>query len=247
MGRDLSNFDVTVSLSCRWDYSVTEDDIKEVLEEANHDLQIPQNFSPTVCYNAEKSHQKLQPVHRINPQTTEFCARFGLVDINDRIQQLWEDMLTHKDKEEHKAEEQEEVDSTGSAEEPSDYNTNVSGLSCSANPDEIVLDDSSDDEGLDSHSADPSSDHPSSTSTAFSDVRILPDSMTVSPSETVDFANNDELEKRSDGNQTDEQSPGEKSLKRLSGNSEDGDTGTKRIKRRNQAIYASKEDDDDVE
>ncbi|XP_066494769.1 lariat debranching enzyme [Tiliqua scincoides] len=227
-------------LHAKWDYSVTEDDIKEVLEEANQDLQIPHNFSATVArYDAEKSQQELQPVHRINPQTTEFCARFGLVDINDRIQQLKEELSKHKD------EEEDEVDSTGSAEEPSDYSTDVSGLSSSVNPDEIILDDSSSDEDLDSHSEDPSSDHPSSISTAFSDARIMPDSMTVSPSETADLANEDELEKLSDGNQTDKQSLVEKSLKRISGKNEDGDTGTKRIKRRNQAIYASKDDDDD--
>lgn len=209
------------------------------MEEVNNDLRVPHNFSATVsCSDAENSQQWIPPVHRINPQTTEFCARFGLVDINDRIQQLREELLKPKDHEE------DEMDSTGSAEEPSDYNTDISGLSSSANPDEIILDDSSGEEYPDTHSADPSSDHPS---TAFSDVRIMPDSMTVSPSSTADVAN-DELEKLSEGNPADEQSPAEKPLKRISGTNEDGDTGVKRIKRRNLAIYASKDDeDDDVE
>ncbi|XP_053124807.1 lariat debranching enzyme [Hemicordylus capensis] len=242
---NLWNMPENNGLHAKWDYSVSEEDIKGVLEEANNDLQIPQNFSATVaCYDTDKAQQRTGPVHRINPQTTEFCARFGLMDINDRIQQFREESREHKGTEEE--EEEEEEDSTGSAEEPSDYSIDVSGMSASINPDEIILDEDSDEEDPDTCSVDPSPDHPSDTSTTSSDVRIMPDSVTVSPSDAVDIAN-DEPEKSSDGNQTEEQSPDEKPMKRISGENEEGSSGTKKIKRRNQAIYASKDEDEDVE
>ncbi|XP_007430041.1 lariat debranching enzyme [Python bivittatus] len=227
----------------KWDYSVTEEDIRKVLEEVNHDLLIPQNFSITdACYNSKKSQQKTELIHRISPQTTEFCARFGLVDINAKIQQLKEE---HRDDvHQGEEEEEEEVDSTESVEESSDYNADISGLS-SINPDEIILDDDSCDDDFET-SGGPSSDHSCSTSATFSDVRILPGSMVVSPNDTLDIVES-ELEKSSNGNQTEEQSPDEKSLKRLSDESKEGTVGPKRIKRRNQAIYASKDEDDPVE
>ncbi|KAH0631299.1 hypothetical protein JD844_005581 [Phrynosoma platyrhinos] len=218
-------------------------DYKEVLEEANHDLQVPHNFSATVaCYDANMSQQNTKPIHRINPQTTEFCARFGLTDINDKIQQLKEEILEHKDDGEE--EEEEDVDSTGSTEEPSDYSTDTSALSSSINPDEIILDEDSDDEDPETP-LDSSHEHVSSISGTFSDVRILPDSMAVSPNDTVDNVDGD-LEKSNEKNQLEEQSLSENLLKRISGEKEEGKSGPKRIKRRNQAIYASK-DEDEVE
>ncbi|XP_063167803.1 lariat debranching enzyme [Candoia aspera] len=229
----------------KWDYSVTEEDIKKVLEEVNHDLLIPQNFSITdACYNSNKSQQKSELIHRISPQTTELCARFGLVDINAKIQQLKEEHRddVHRGEEE---EEEEEVDSTESVEESSDCTADISGLS-SINPDEIILDDDScDDDDLDT-SGGPSSDHSCNTSATFSDVRILPGSMVVSPNDTLDVVEG-ELEKSSNWNQTEEQSPDEKSLKRLSDENKEGTVGPKRIKRRNQSIYASKDEDETVE
>ncbi|XP_044291119.1 lariat debranching enzyme [Varanus komodoensis] len=226
-------------LHARWDYSVTEEDLKELLEEVNHNLQIPHNFSPTVSPDdTNKSQQHREPVHRISPQTTEFCARFGLMDINSRIQQVREEKLERREEEE---EEEEEVESTGSAEEPSDYNTDVSSLPSFVNPDEIILDEDSADEDLELSSVSTVSNLHSSVSATFSDVRVMPDSMTVSPNDTVDTADA-ELEKSSDGNQAEEQSTSEKPLKRISDESR-VDSGPKKIKRRNQAIYASPDDD----
>ncbi|XP_026558187.1 lariat debranching enzyme [Pseudonaja textilis] len=226
----------------KWDYSVTEEDIKKLLEEVNHDLVIPQNFSITeACYNSDKSPQRTDLIHRINPQTTEFCARFGLVDINTKIQQQKEerrDNVHGGEEEEVEEEEAEEIDTTGSMMESS---TDVSS-SISLNPDEILLDEDSCDDDLEA-SEGPSSDFSCNTSEIFSDIRILPDSMVVSPNDTLD-AVEDELEKSSNGNQAAEQSPGVKPLKRLSDENKEGTVGPKKIKRRNQAIYASKDEDE---
>ncbi|NWR78425.1 DBR1 enzyme, partial [Centropus unirufus] len=225
-------------LHAKWDYSVTEEAIKEVLEELNHNLQIPSNFTLTApCYDPSKPQKHLEPVHTINPQTTEFCAQFGLIDINDRIQQAKEEGPARGEGEE---EEEEEMDSTGSAEEPSEYNTDNSGLS-SINPDEILLDDEGGEEDLSTCSVDPSPDHPPDFSASFSDIRIMPDSMAVSSDDAMD-STNEEPEKSGVSKQTEEKSLNERPLKRISGG-ENGNSGGKKIKRRNQAIYTAEDED----
>ncbi|XP_028928696.1 lariat debranching enzyme [Ornithorhynchus anatinus] len=243
-------------LHTKWDYSATEEAMKEVLEELNHNLKIPENFSMTApCYDPSKPQRNRELVHRINPQTTEFCAQFGLIDINSRILQAKEDSSVPGENEE------EDGDSSGSVEEPSDYNTDTSGLSSSVNPDEIMLeeDDGEEEEeeagGDDDQvsmrgepnasSVEPASpDHPPDFSASFSDIRILPDSMTVSSDDTMD-STNDDLEKSTEAKQSEgDKNLNEKSLKRLSGESEMGNSAVKKIKRRNQAIYAAAEEDD---
>lgn len=217
---------------------MTEEAIKEVLEELNHNLKIPCNFTLTAaCYDPSKPPKHMEPVHTINPQTTEFCARFGLTDINDRIQQAKEESSV---REEYEEEEEEEMDSTGSAEESSEYNTDNSGLS-SINPDEIMLDDEGADEDLSTCSVDPSPDHPPDFSASFSDIRIMPDSMAVSSDDAMD-STNEELEKSGVSKQVEEKSLNERPLKRIGG-SENGNSGIKKIKRRNQAIYAAEDED----
>uniref|UniRef100_A0A8C7A8V7 Debranching RNA lariats 1 n=1 Tax=Nothoprocta perdicaria TaxID=30464 RepID=A0A8C7A8V7_NOTPE len=225
-------------LHAKWDYSVTEEAIKEVLEELNHNLKIPSNFMLTAaCYDPSKPQKHRQPVHTINPQTTEFCAQFGLTDMNHRIQQGKEEGSVRAEYEE---EEEEEMDSAGSAEEPSEYNTDHSGLS-SINPDEIMLDEEGGDEDLSTCSVDPSPDHPPDFSTSFSDIRIMPDSMVVSSDDAMD-SNNEDLEKSGASKQLEEKSLNERSLKRV-GCNENGNSGMKKIKRRNQAIYAAEDED----
>nr|XP_006123766.1 lariat debranching enzyme [Pelodiscus sinensis] len=227
-------------LHAKWDYSVTEGALKEVLEKLNHNLKIPCNFSMTVaCYDPSKPQKNMEPVHIINPQTTEFCAQFGLTDMNDRIQQLKEEGAVRGE-----YEEEEEMDSTESAEEPSEYYTDNSGLSSSINPDEIMLDEEDDEEAQSTHSVDPSPDHPPDFSASFSDTRIMPDSMLVSSDDAMDSTNED-LEKSVMSEQTEERSLNEKALKRI-GKNENGNSAVKKIKRRNQAIYAA-EDEDKVE
>ncbi|CAM9310153.1 unnamed protein product [Bubo scandiacus] len=226
-------------LHAKWDYSVTEEAIKEVLEELNHNLKIPCNFTLTAaCYDPSKPQKHVEPVHTINPQTTEFCAQFGLTDINDRIQQAKEEGSVRGEYEEE--EEEEEMDSTGSAEEPSEYNTDNSGIS-SINPDEIMLDEEGGDEDLSTCSVDPSPDHPPDFSASFSDIRIMPDSMAVSSDDAMD-STNEELEKSGVSKQVEEKSLNDRPLKRIGG-SENGNSGIKKIKRRNQAIYAAEDED----
>ncbi|XP_054854634.1 lariat debranching enzyme [Eublepharis macularius] len=217
-------------LHAKWDYSVTEKEIKEVLEEANNDLQIPQNFS-SITSDGNKSQQRLALVHRINPQTTEFCARFGLVDINDRIQQLREEILAQRGEEE-----EEEADSTGEA---SDYNTDVSGLTTSVNPDEIILDD----EASAEEDPDDSSDQHLETPSTYSELRRLPSCMNVSSDNTPDSVSIDVGQPGSE-NEEEEQNTSEKSLKRIGVENAEEKSGTKKIKRRNQAIYAAQEEEE---
>ncbi|NXY83490.1 DBR1 enzyme, partial [Alcedo cyanopectus] len=230
------------ALHAKWDYSATEEAIKEVLEKLNHNLKIPCNFTLTAaCYDPSKPQQYVEPVRIINPQTTEFCVQFGLTDFNDRIQQAKEKGLVQGKYEED--EDEEDVDSTGSAEEPSEYNTDNSGLS-SINPDEILLDEEGGDEDLNTCSVEPSPDRALDIFTSFSDIRVMPDSMAVSSDDAMDSAN-EELEKSGMRKHVDEKSLNERPLKRIGGD-ENCNTGIKKIKRRNQAIY-DEEDEDKTE
>ncbi|XP_069081854.1 lariat debranching enzyme isoform X2 [Pleurodeles waltl] len=229
-------------LHARWDYSATEEAKKEVLADMGQDLNIPTNFSLTVpCYDPNKPQNHREASHLINPQTTEFCAQFGLTDLNARVGQV-----------EAEGDSEEDAESTGSADDPSEYSTDTSGLSTSINPDEITLDDDEDeteqdvgDGDISLQSVEPSPEHVPDFSNNFSDVRLLPDSMIVSSDEAID-STNDELE-RSESSQTDGEGKvlEERALKRLSGENENGNSGIKKIKRRNQSIYASKDEDED--
>ncbi|XP_011916745.1 PREDICTED: lariat debranching enzyme isoform X3 [Cercocebus atys] len=233
-------------LHARWDYSATEESMKEVLEKLNHDLKVPCNFSVTAaCYDPSKPQTQMQLIHRINPQTTEFCAQLGITDINVRLQ---------KSKEEHHVcgeyEEQDDVESNDSGEDRSEYNTDTSALS-SINPDEIMLDEEEEDEDsivsahsdMNTPSVEPS-DQASEFSASFSDVRILPGSMIVSSDDTVDST----VDREGKPGGTVESGNGEDltkvPLKRLSDEHEPEQR--KKIKRRNQAIYAAVDDDDDA-
>uniref|UniRef100_A0A2K5YYT0 Debranching RNA lariats 1 n=1 Tax=Mandrillus leucophaeus TaxID=9568 RepID=A0A2K5YYT0_MANLE len=241
----LSNIYIVHTLKL-WDYSATEEGMKEVLEKLNHDLKVPCNFSVTAaCYDPSKPQTQMQLIHRINPQTTEFCAQLGITDINVRLQ---------KSKEEHHVcgeyEEQDDVESNDSGEDRSEYNTDTSALS-SINPDEIMLDEEEEDEDsivsahsdMNTPSVEPS-DQASEFSASFSDVRILPGSMIVSSDDTVDST----VDREGKPGGTVESGNGEDltkvPLKRLSDEHEPEQR--KKIKRRNQAIYAAVDDDDDA-
>ncbi|XP_055977430.1 lariat debranching enzyme [Sorex fumeus] len=230
-------------LHARWDYSATEESMKEVLERLNHDLRVPCNFTVTAaCYDPGKPQAQVPLVHRINPQTTEFCAQLGITDINVRLQSAREEQSCGDDDEQDGGQ-------SDSGEERSEYNTDTSALS-SFNPDEIMLDDDDEeDEGSimsarsdgNAPSVEPS-DPVSDFSASFSDVRSLPGSMIVSSDDTSDSplgreGTPGEAPELGDGKDLAQGPP-----KRLSDEHEPEQR--KRIKRRNQAIYAAVEDED---
>lgn len=230
-------------LHTRWDYSATEETMKEVLEKLNHNLKVPSNFCMTApCYEPGKPQTQVQLVHRISPQTTEFCARLGVTDINVRLQNAKEEQFCGDFEEQGNAESE-------SGEEPSEYNTDTSALS-SFNPDEIMLDEEEEDEesivsvhsDMNTPSVEPTSDPTSDFSASFSDIRSLPGSMIVSSDDTSDSpvgreGKSDEALELGDGKDLTQVPP-----KRLSDEHEPEQR--KKIKRRNQAIYAAVEDED---
>ncbi|KAM6225044.1 lariat debranching enzyme [Rhynchocyon petersi] len=229
-------------LSTKWDYSATEEAMKEVLEKLNHDLKVPYNFSVTAaCYDPSKPQNQMQLVHRINPQTTEFCAQLGITDINVRLQKAKEEPQL--------AEEQDDSESNDSG-EPSEYNTDTSALSF-VNPDEIMLDEEEEDgdsiisSTSDMHTpSDQASDQTSDFSANFSDVRIMPGSMIVSSDDTLDSPLPKEGKPGEAAVLGNEKDLIEVPLKRLSDEHEPEQR--KKIKRRNQAIYTAVDDDDDA-
>lgn len=209
------------------------------MEKLNHDPKVPCNFSMTAaCYDPSKPQSQVQLVHRINPQTTEFCAQLGITDINVMLQ---------KDKEEQhlcgEYEQQGDVGTDESEEDRSEYSTDTSALS-SFNPDEIMLEEEEEEEGphgdMTTPSVEPSSHQASDFSTSFSDVRNLPSSMFVSSDDASHSPTGGEGNPGETVQSEDEKSLTEFPLKRLSNEHEPEQR--KKIKRRNQAIYAAVDD-----
>lgn len=223
----LSSIVMLLLFDFRWEYSATEQMKQEVLKDLGNDLTIPCNFSVTLpCYDPNNPQHKRVASHVINPQTTELCARFGLIDINAKVGQLDDEGG------EFDAAEDNDAESSGSIEDPSEYSTDTSVLSSSFNPDEITLDD--DDDDVPVRSVEPSLEY----SPSFSNSRVLPDSMAVSSDDAMD-STNDEQE-RSESSQTEGEGKNpERQLKRLS---DENGRGTVRIKRRNQAIYTAQDE-----
>ncbi|OBS64685.1 hypothetical protein A6R68_06769 [Neotoma lepida] len=245
---NLWNMPENNGLHTRWDYSATEEAMKEVMERLNHDPKVPCNFSMTAaCYDPSKPQMQVQLVHRVNPQTTEFCAQLGITDINVMLQKV---------KEEHHVcgeyGQQGDLGTDDSEEDRSEYNTDTSALS-SINPDEIMLDEEEEEEeeivsacsDMNTPSVEPSSDQASDFSTSFSDIRNLPSSMFVSSDDTSHSPTGREGKPGETVQSGDEKDLTEFPLKRLSNEHEPEQR--KKIKRRNQAIYAAADDDDNDE
>lgn len=130
------------SASIRWDFSASEAAIIEVVKDLKGELAIPDNFSRTVqAYNPNKPQPYANPRCHTNPQTTELCALLGLTDLCAKAAQLSEGSGRAAPGEQEEEEEWEDGQSIGSADEPSEYPSDTSGMSRSINPDEITIED----------------------------------------------------------------------------------------------------------
>ncbi|XP_018937934.2 LOW QUALITY PROTEIN: lariat debranching enzyme-like [Cyprinus carpio] len=125
----------------RWDFSASEEAMMEVVSDLSGDLCIPENFSLTVpAYDPSRPQPNAHPAYSTNPQTTELCATLSLTDIYILAGQSGQ--AYGKEGTTGATEEEEDEDSTGSVDEPSEYPpTDTSGLSSSYNPDEITIED----------------------------------------------------------------------------------------------------------
>ncbi|CAJ1078940.1 lariat debranching enzyme [Xyrichtys novacula] len=122
----------------RWDFRASEVAMMKVVEEFSGELAIPDNFSRTVpAYDPNKPQPHTAPSCGTNPQTTELCATLGLTDIYALAAQGGRGVQGSTGGED----DDEDGQSTGSADEPSEYPTDTSGLSSSLNPDEITIED----------------------------------------------------------------------------------------------------------
>lgn len=221
----------------------------QVVESLSGDLGIPNNFSQTVpSYDPNSPRPHATPSCNTNPQTTELCAKIGLTDIYAQAGQGGALNST-------RGEDLDEEDgSAGSADEPSEYPSDTSGLSSSFNPDEITLEDEWEEEeegskaqegtikasGVHTPSRMVLPEPKSHVSPApLSHPMNLPPPSHSTP-RTVDPQSFEECEGG------DEDSMAARVLKRTSNESgEPSSRGpTPRIKRRNQVIYAATEDEE---
>lgn len=125
-------------LHARWDYSASEEAMMEMVSALNGELCIPENFSQTVpVFNPSHPQPHSSANYCTNPQTTEFCAILGIPDVYALAGQSMH-LLNDEGATE---EEDEDNESSGSLDEPSEYPTDTSVLSNSYNPDEITIED----------------------------------------------------------------------------------------------------------
>lgn len=113
----------------------------QVVEDLSGELAIPDNFCQTVTpYEPNKPQPHATSSCSTNPQTTELCATLGLTDIyalagqgGDGFGRAQGNTVGEED--------DEDGNSLGSVDEPSEYPSDTSGLSNSFNPDEITIED----------------------------------------------------------------------------------------------------------
>ncbi|XP_056145191.1 lariat debranching enzyme [Lampris incognitus] len=148
-------------LHVRWDFSASEAAMMEVVKELSGELAISENFSQTVpAYNPAKPQPHTSPSYSTNPQTTELCATLGLTDIYAQVGQGDREQEGPLGGARGETEDEDnDGQSTGSMDEPSEYPTDTSGLSNSYNPDEITIEDEwmEEEEGVEGKEEDKSS------------------------------------------------------------------------------------------
>ncbi|XP_059895975.1 lariat debranching enzyme [Gadus macrocephalus] len=126
----------------RWNFSPSEAEMMQVLDDMNGELAIPDNFSRTVpAYDPANPQPRAVPSCSTNPQTTELCATLGLTDLYAQKAQLLLDPGGADGAMAGENDDGDDAHSNGSADEPSEYPTDTSGLSNSCNPDEITIED----------------------------------------------------------------------------------------------------------
>uniref|UniRef100_A0AAV2K0L4 Lariat debranching enzyme C-terminal domain-containing protein n=1 Tax=Knipowitschia caucasica TaxID=637954 RepID=A0AAV2K0L4_KNICA len=117
----------------KWDFRVSEGDMMKVVEDLNGNLAIPDNFCLTLpAYDPTNPHPQMSPSYNTNPQTTEMCATLGLTDIYAQVGQSRELSQSFSDS---------RGENNESGDELSEYPTDTSALSGSFNPDEITIED----------------------------------------------------------------------------------------------------------
>ncbi|KAM7380212.1 hypothetical protein PAMP_003525 [Pampus punctatissimus] len=244
----------------RWDFRPSEEAMMQVVEDLSGELAIPDNFSRTVPpYDPNKPQPYAPPSYNTNPQTTELCATFRLTDIYARAGRGGEVQSSGVGEED----DNDDANSTGSVDEPSEYPTDTSGLSSSFNPDEITIEDEwEEEEGKEEANSkgDEVSTLPVGEIHTLSCMVLpkpksdtsptgLPDLMNLPPAcHSTPSAARPRPEAEGEGlcEGSDEDATAARILKRTS--DETGDPGSRstapRIKRRNQVIYATVEDDE---
>lgn len=114
----------------------------QVVEDLSGELAIPDNFSRTVPpFDPNKPQPHATPSYNTNPQTTELCATLGLTDIYAQAGQGGDELGRVQGSTGGEEDDDEDGNSVGSVDEPSEYPTDTSGLSSSFNPDEITIED----------------------------------------------------------------------------------------------------------
>lgn len=250
----------------RWDFSATEAAMMKVVENFSGELAIPYNFSQTVpAYDPKKPQPNTAPSCSTNPQTTELCATLGLTDIYALAGQGGVLGSAGGDDDDD-----EDGQSVGSADEPSEYPTDTSGLSSSYNPDEITIEEEWEEEEEIEEAEGNSKPEikgekliDSAASNIYTPSRLvlpkpksdlspprLPNLMNLPPPShsTPAVPHSHPAAEKEGGCEEEENDVSPvRFLKRTS--DESGDPGsrgtTPRIKRRNQVIYATVEDEED--
>uniref|UniRef100_A0A1A8DA70 Debranching enzyme homolog 1 n=1 Tax=Nothobranchius kadleci TaxID=1051664 RepID=A0A1A8DA70_NOTKA len=235
----------------RWDFTASEEAMMQVVEDLGGELGISDNFSQTVPpYNPSNPQPHIQPSHSTNPQTTELCAKLGLTDIYAQAGQEGGGLGSTPGSTGREGEEVEDG-SLVSADEPSEYPSDTSGLSSSFNPDEITLEDEWEEEEDEGGSkvvteADKPSDLHTPSRLVLPEPKsgISPTPPSHSTPKSHEYRSGDEQKGRCDSGDEDVTSP--RILKRGVTESEEkgGRSTTLKIKRRNQVIYQSHDDDE---